>query len=48
MKRVEITTRSGEEIVTRVSDDETAREYEDLVLQPGGIVDKVKVTNARD
>ncbi|MEU0670892.1 hypothetical protein ABZ508_34215 [Streptomyces lavendulocolor] len=46
MKRVEITTSDGETIVTTVSDDATARPYEDLVLQPGGQVDRVVVTEA--
>ncbi|QKZ20594.1 hypothetical protein [Streptomyces chartreusis] len=38
MKKITITEADGDVIETTVSDDETAREYEDLPFQVGHIV----------
>jgi hypothetical protein len=45
-KKIVITDNKGEVIETTVSDDATARAYEDLVLVPGGHINKVVVTDA--
>lgn len=45
MKQVTITDDKGEVIETTVSDDETAREYENLAFEPGGHIVKVTVTD---
>jgi hypothetical protein len=44
MKKITITESDGDIIETTVSDDETAREYEELPFQVGHIVD-VTVTD---
>ena len=45
MKKITIIDNQGQEIVTTVSDNETAREYENLAFEPGGHIVKVTVTD---